>query len=187
VLRAAVAGVGNTRPLPHSGRAAVPGAPSSPRNHDSCLAPCIPLQPEGTQVTSSTVAGFEHDFRDSLQDALTLQHSCFSDWTLDSGAHSPRQVSGLPLISQTASAGAVQPSRGQVGHRISTPWSTWCDCTNAQTLRVVQLETHAMHVPVLTLLLCCAAVLDMLTPVSVAVHADRDAFMSPLEIPPMML
>jgi hypothetical protein len=37
------------------------------------------------------------------------------------------------------------------------------------------------------LLLYCAAVLDMLTPVSVAVHADRDAFMSPLEIPPMML
>ena len=44
-----------------------------------------------------------------------------------------------------------------------------------------------MHVPVLTWLLGCAAVLDMLTPVSVAVHADRDAFMSPLEIPPMML
>jgi hypothetical protein len=40
------------------------------------------------------------------QDALTLQHSCFSDWAVDSGAHSPRQVSGLPLISQTASAGA---------------------------------------------------------------------------------
>lgn len=69
-----------------------------------------------------------------FQDALTLQHSCFSDWAVDCGAHSPRQVSGLPLISKTASA-----------------------------------------------------VLDTLTPVSVAVHADHNAFMSPLEIPPMML
>lgn len=46
---------------------------------------------------------------------------------------------------------------------------------------------YAMRVAVLISLLCRAAVLDMLTPVSVAVHADRDAYMSPLEIPPMML
>lgn len=70
-----------------------------------------------------------------LQDALTLQHSSFSDWTVDAGQHSPRQVSGLPLVSEIA-------NEGELRHNVLIFFMPACDASHPVHSAAI-LQRHA--------------------------------------------
>ncbi len=76
-----------------------------------------------------------------LQDALTLQHSSFSDWTVDAGQHSPRQVSGLPLVSEIA-------NEGELRHNVLIFFVPACDASHpAHSAAILQRHADTLSQP----------------------------------------